>query len=226
MGCCEVHGAGTYLSPIQIHHSILLKEKKKSPSPKTVRFEISFTNFKSFDLEVEHSPTWYEPILKDDYLSWEIYLNSDRLDFSYFLEGSKIFTLLKLKFHFEISQECLICLLNNPKYRVSWDTSLNRIEILIGDNNLDAHVSLLGKINNVSQVYERKVRKFGETVCIYYLPHKQEKLDSYFLLEINDKRTVKLYFKENFQEDLTQFLDSRKNWAMRLFSEVMAYHIF
>lgn len=226
MGCCEVNRTNAYLSPIQMHHSILLKEKRKTPSPKTVRFEISFTNFKSLIIEEEHSPNWYESILHNDYSSWESHIKSDRLDFSYFLEDSKIFTMLKLKFNFEISHECLICLVNNPKYRVGWDTSLKRIEILIGDNNLDAHVSLLVDSSENSQVYERKVRKLGEIFCLYYLPHKQETLDSYFLLEVNDKRTVKLYFKENFQGDLTQFLDAKKNWAMRLFAEVMVYQMF
>lgn len=226
MGCCEIHNSNAYLSPISIHPSILLKEKRNSPSPKSVRFEISFTKYKNLQVEEDFSPVWYEPILDQSTSTWELHRKSEVFEFSYTIEGQKILSILKINFSFEIIPENLICLLNNPKYRATWDVSIRRLEILLGDKNLDALVGLLPRTDENIQLYERKVRKFKDVYCLYYLPHRQETLDYYFLVELKEKKILNIYLKEDIEEDFAQYLENKMNWTMRLIGELKAYQMF
>jgi hypothetical protein len=223
MGCCEVHSSDNYLSVTRLHPSILMKEKRNSSQSKRVRFEISFNNYKNLTIQEEEPPDWYSSILSTDFSTWEKYSNSTFADLYYIVNDGKLFTAVKVELTFEINHETIICLINNPKYRIAWDLNLRKMEILFGDCSLDAMIEMIEMGNESIKLLERKVRKFGDSVCCFYVPLKDETLDSYFLVSLIEKKTIVCYFKENLEEDFLPLVNQKLLWATRLIEEVLIY---
>ena len=221
MGCCEGHSYSPYLlSPksAAAYHSILLKEKRPSHN-KHVRFEISYTNFKELSIREELEVPWYVSDLANGY-DWEYYKSSEKLSLHYIKEETKILISSTLSLNSTTGHKSIICLLNNPKYRLIWDNDLRTMEVLFGEANLDATVSLMDKWEDKARLYERNVRKFGSGVYIHYAPFDENLKDNFLIFAIHSPDKLQIYWKEDLTEDYEFDLHKKFIWANKLYDEI------
>ena len=223
MGCCEVHSSANYLSANTLHPPILLKGKRDSSQSKRVRFEISFTKYKNLTIQQAEAPFWYSSILETDFSIWSKYNNSTFTEIFYCIDQGKLFTVARVGLAFEINHETIICLINNPKYRLAWDLSIRKMEVLFGDCNQDALIEVIEMGSDSPRLYERKVRKFAENICCYYFPHKDDDLENYFLISMKKNNMITVYFKEDAEKDCLPLVNQKLLWTTRLFEEVLIY---
>ena len=224
MGCCEGHSISPYLlSPrsAAAYHSILLKEKKPSKNKK-VRFEISYTNFKELHVKEEtFIPSYLSSLSNID--EWKEIKTTQNISIKYSEESNKMLTSATLTLNTPSGHESIICLVNNPKYRVLWDTDLRRMELLFGDRNLDATVGLLEKWEEKPRLYERNVRKWGQTYYISYTPFDENLKDNFIIFLIHSTDKLQIYWKEEIQTPLDLEIEKKFIWCKKFIEEIIEH---
>lgn len=221
MGCCEGHSYSPYLlSPksAAAYNSILLKEKRPSHN-KRVRFEISYTNFKELNIREELDAPWYSSDLTNGQ-EWEYYKSSDKLELNYIKVENKILISSTLSLNSTTGHKSIVCLVNNPKYRLIWDSDLRKMEVLFGEANLDATVSLMEKWEVQARLYERNVRKYGTVVYIHYAPFDENLKDNFLIFAIHSPDKLQIYWKEDLTEEYELDLEKKFIWANKLYDEI------
>lgn len=224
MGCCEGHTLSPYLlSPrsAAAYHSILLKDKKPSHNKK-VRFEISYTNFKELQVKEESIIPPYITNLSN-VNEWKEFKKTHNVLLMYTEESNKVLTSAELTLNTPSGHEAIICLVNNPKYRILWDTDLCKMELLFGDRNLDATVGLLERHETKPRLFERNVRKLGQSYYITYLPFEETKKDNLLIFAINSSEKLQIFWKDNKVGNTNSELEKKLVWCKKFIDEIQEH---
>lgn len=222
MGCCQTHLAADNLRTLTKSHSILLKVPKKRLEKK-VSFKVEAKHHKSLNIEeTAESPLWYTSLTNSDISEWSEFIQCSTVIFNYSMLDGKLNTKIKIILNEIPDYESIVSLINNPKHRIDWDPNLLKMEIILGDPNLDATICLSEKLHGKIEVYERTVRKFKEVYMIYYsLLDKVEK-DNYFAACIFPSYKIEIFCRETCK-DLASTLKLKSEWALHLEKEILTH---
>lgn len=224
MGCCEIQLPSTYTlttSEKSQCQSILLKKKRYSEPKKTVRFEISFTCFNKLIIPEETKTPWYVPVSETDTSLWTLHKTNEILSLKYTENEKNIYSSLIITLGIAANHETILCLLNNPKYRVIWDTEVKKMELVFGDTNLDANVIMENHSCEKSRLSKRVVRKFNETFYIAHSFYGECCENDCMIIAIYDGDKVVITWVE--YPDQATSLDKKFLWGLKLYSEIMIH---
>lgn len=226
MGCCETHDTSSLLSPYynSKSSSILLTEKRPSKGNKKVTFDISFTNYRHLDIKEDSLETipWYYTELQIETSQWQMHNDSKGIKIKYQVVDDKLYANTMIILKSQITYEDIICLINNPKYRMKWDTDMLKMEILFGDANLDSTLSMSKKTYPSAQLFDRVVRKYRDLYIISFVPYEDALKDNYFLIVIFVNCKLEIFYKES-AKDLRPSMENKFLWAQRLNDELIAH---
>lgn len=226
MGCCELQNPTTYAlssNGKSIYQSILLKDKKSSVAKKSVRFEISSNNFKTLAIPEETKSPWYEGIANTDTANWKIYKANENVSLKYYTEANKIHLSLSITLNVIVGHKAIVCLINNPKYRVIWDTEIKKMDLLFGDSNLDASVIIEDHNCQKSELFERKVRKLKGIYYITYSPYEECYKKNCMVVAIYSSEKVIVHWVEDISKESENLKEKKFVWGSRLFEEIIIH---
>ena len=221
MGCCEAHLQP--LSPGQNHFRSILLHAPRPRLKKKVSFKLAPANFKNLAIqEIRESIPWYISLLDCDTSDWSAFKLTGAVRSRYVAHGSKLNTRITIILNVILGYEAIVSLINNPKYRLQWDTNITKMEIVLGDANLDATICFSYLDEGKSEIIERTVRKYNEMymiVCVTLDKNSEDK-KNYFVACIYPSNKIEMFFQEDFC-DLFDALETKQEWAHRLSKEII-----
>jgi hypothetical protein len=172
-------------------------------------------------LEVYEPYPWYISYISYDFSLWNEYKTNSFSKSRYKIEDSCIFIYIKIVLNSFVPYEALVYLINNPQCRKKWDKEVNDLEIVIGNPELDATVSISYE-NKSKKLYKRIIRKFEDVYIILYQSYDNSEKNNYILMYIYQSKKVKFFFKETHTETIS-IIEDKIEWASRFNSEVLAH---
>ena len=244
MGCCEFQIPTSYAlssNEKNNYQSILLKrnnrtrklplevnnnnKRNKNKQNKRVRFEISSNNFKTLAIPEESQSTWYEGVANSDTSNWPVYKENQNVCLKYTTEANKLYLCLSIALNVIVGHKEIVCLINNPKYRVIWDTEVKKMDLLFGDCNLDASVIIEDHNCERSQLFKRKVRQCKGNFFIIHSPYEECFKMNCMVVAIYNSDRVIVHWVEDASEESQKLKENKFVWGNRLLEEIIIHKV-
>lgn len=222
MGCCEAQLQS--LSPSQSNCRSILLQAPRRRIKKKVSFNIAPANFKNLVIqEITDTIPWYASLIDCDISEWTVFKLTGVVRCRYLAHGNQLDTRITIILNVILGYEAIVNLINNPKYRLQWDTDITKMEIILGDTNLDATIYFSYSDDCRTQVIERTVRKFKDMYVIVCatLNKSSEEKKNFFTACIYPSNKIEMFFREDIT-DIFDTLEAKIDWATRLSKEIIA----